>query len=206
MRSATDDVETAVTERTPRQWRPSPRVTFAISAAFALVSTALLILNLWVAHRRHAYTSDDVGLQTILHTWRPWNSSVAHVGEDTFVLKIPLYALAAVGFSPTRTTIFLTSVVMNLAGLALLGLAARFFLRRMPPSRHGFAHPIGISALWFVAIGGLVDLLLRPNIRNVELGLGLFALTSVVRLHDEWPSLARRAAYTRLATASVVLG
>jgi hypothetical protein len=126
--------------------------------------------------------------------------------RDTFALKIPLYALLALGFDPGRTTLLVSSIIMNVAGFALLVSAARTIVSRMPGHRSvGIA--VAVASLWYVALGGAyVNLLVRPNIRNFELGLGLFLVARLMLFHDHWTRMPAATIRWKLAGLSIGLG
>lgn len=153
------------------------------TAAYA-ASLVLLVVNLFIAHSLRGYNSDDVALQTILGQWRRGYHATAHLGADSFILKVPLYLLVASLFENGRTALLVTTLVLNVMGFSLYVWSIRYFATRFSVDHerpHLFIWPL----LWVAGLGLiLANALITPNLRNVEIGLAFFLIALVAKFWD----------------------
>ena len=96
-----------------------------------VLSLALVVTNLYLAHRTQSYVSDDVSWQTILMTWTPFNHHTAYMGiKDNFVTNAPLIWLMGRFFSPSRTLIFAEATILATINFTLFYIAGLYFLKK----------------------------------------------------------------------------
>lgn len=145
---------------------PTTRSWYAKWAALiTLAITPLLIINILILHEKHLYVSDDVLQQLIVQDLQTQPND-ALVGQDSFILKMPFYWLLDIFAPHTPETILFTSISILLLTLFTLGLFSLIITR----SRTLTAFLIA----WIASFGGYVLISFRnPNLRNIELALGL---------------------------------
>jgi hypothetical protein len=156
------------------------------------ISLILLTIGVVINHYKHAYTSDDVLIQTVLyqHTNLP-GSGKAWLGEDNYIIKVPIYFLAQELFSNSRYIIFATLLFFNFVGFILFFYSAFYFFKKFK-----FADQIStLSVLWLASISPalVAYFLYNPNLRNLEIGLAFWALVLFCKYIDDglvfagWP-------------------
>jgi hypothetical protein len=142
----------------------------------------VLLFNLIVAHATRAYNSDDVAVQTMLGQWLRGYHHIAHMGADSFILKIPLYALVRAVMDNGRAALFVTTLVLNVAGFALFAVSVRYFAAKLGVERPQL---VMWPLLWVVGLGmALTGALITPNLRNVEIGLAFLLVMLVAKYWD----------------------
>lgn len=174
-----------------RSW--APRVT-SLSKRYLWpagcgVSGVLLAGNLLISHLTRPYNSDDVALQTILSQWARGYHGTATVGSDNFILKAPLYLVLGQLTHNGRSVLFLTALLLNLAGFALFVVSLRYFVERLGGRKELLVPPL----VWLGSLGAVfANVLMNPNVRNVELGMA-FAFLMLAAKYAEGQLSARPA-------------
>lgn len=150
-------------------------------------SVAVLALVMVSAYKVRPYTSDDVSTQTAMQAWSKDGSRHVAQSTDTWVLKMPLYAVDnAVFHGNSRHKLFVESLLSSLVLLA----GGIFFIKKV--ILRGVARsPLNLLLaylpfIWFIApavsssISSYSDVrvlnLMNPNLRNAELGIALAAV------------------------------
>ena len=145
------------------------------------VSIVLLAGNLLLSHLTRPYHSDDVYLQTVLSQWARGYHDTATVGSDNFILKAPLYLLLGQLTHNGRSVLFLTALVLNIIGFGLLVVSFRYFAERLGANKEVVVLPL----IWLASLGAsFVEILMNPNLRNVEVGMAFAFLMLVARYAD----------------------
>ncbi len=110
----------------------------------------------------------------MLGQWMRGYHDVAHLGSDSFVLKIPLYLAIGALMENGRSALLLTTVILNVTGFTLFFVSVRYFAGKLTAGRpHLFIAPL----LWVVSLGVvLATVLINPNLRNAEIGVAFFFL------------------------------
>lgn len=168
-----------------------------------VVGLVLVLANLAVTHRIRPYNSDDVSWQTTLLHWRPFEGSTVYFGSDPFILKVPIYLLLSMVFSPGRQLLFLTSALFAVINFTLFYFSALYLLRKF---RVRINYLTLMPFVWLASLGYyFAQLFLNPNVRNAELGVmfAFYALVLKVYL-KEWDLTGtpwRRAAGILIAVA-----
>ncbi|HEV2412558.1 MAG TPA: hypothetical protein VGS28_01995, partial [Candidatus Saccharimonadales bacterium] len=163
-----------------------------IATVFAL---PLLALNIGIMSAKRAWVSDDIDQQLLIsdvHHGQPLDASF---GQDTFILKYPLYALVGRVMPHDPEALVVTASVLMVAMLALFNV----FQFLVHSSRR-----LGILlSLYVASIGGYaLAFLIMPNIRNVELPAGLLtALTTSLYYSGKWRKTWPRTAILILVSA-----
>lgn len=159
-------------------WRLSNRHLWPFGCA---LSGLLLVANLVASHYNRQYNSDDVALQTILSQWARGYHEVATVGADTFILKAPLYLLLGRFTHNGRSVLFLTGLILNIAGFSLFVASLRYFVVRLGGKRELLVLPL----VWLSSLGTYFSYILaNPNSRNFEIGLAFALLMLVAKYLD----------------------
>lgn len=138
-----------------------------------LVALPLLVFNLYGLHQKQAYISDDTIQQLIVGDWQSGQPRDAVLGEDTFALKMPFYAVLNKAADLSPQTLFFTCALMLVIMLLLFNII-QFTLHRSL----GFGTALSLLlASW----GGYVLFWLRtPNLRNLELTLAILTGLAIV--------------------------
>ena len=162
--------------RRARAWLKDPW-----PAAYA-ASLLLFAATLFVAHSLRSYLSDDVAVQTMVGQWQRGYHETTHLGVDSFILKIPLYALIDLLLPNGRGALLVTALVLNLTGFALFVASVRYFATKFGIDRPSlFVWPL----LWVAGLGvTLADTLINPNLRNLEIGLAFLLMMLVAKVWD----------------------
>lgn len=171
-----------------------------------LLGLALMLLNLYLAHRVRAYTSDDVSLQNALLAWRPFgHGGNYHTGADPFILKIPVYWLLGLVFEPSRQLLFWTSALFAAASFTMFYVAILYFLGKF---RVKFTTLNLLPFVWLAGLGlAFGQLFLNPNLRNFELGAMFLFYAYIAKLYyNEYRPLSSNWAILRHVLLWVVIG
>ena len=185
---------TTVSERPAKAWIRTPW-----RAAYA-GCLLLLILNLGIAHALRWYNSDDVALQTILGQWQRGYHATAHLGADSFILKVPLYLAVDLVVDNGRAALLLTSLILNVTGFVLFVASVRYFTKKLSLER---PHLVIWPLLWVAGLGlMLANALITPNLRNLEIGLAFLLIMLVAKCWDGEVELSP----ARILVAVPVLG
>ncbi len=162
-----------------------------MKALVAVISGGLLLLAVLSQHFNHAYTSDDVGIQNILESWRSGLPMNAVVGVDTFVLKWPVYLLVDQLLPNSRTAILAVNLIFAvIVASAVVGFT--FFVhQRIAPRSRAALLILFLPVVWFLSgqlavpdVTGSSPALLVPNGRNAEIAVGLLVVLAAVRLFE----------------------
>jgi hypothetical protein len=155
-----------------------------------VLAGVLLVLAILAISATRSYTSDDVAQQNAVAIFSLRTPPILNLPQDTYVLKLPLYALLQVLPLPPATRLLVAALILNLAGFALFYWAARSFIRTHPQTHVGHLMPL----LWLVGLGAsLAAVLINPNTRNIEIGLAFGALAVAARWYKgEWQAAGRR--------------
>ena len=143
--------------------------------------------------------SDNFAWQRLLDIWLGQGHGHAWISEDLFPTRFPLYllldALGIVG----RRGVFVSSVVLNVAGATAFvgGLLVSGDITR--PVRTRVLAVLAITAIWAPLTWDQV--FADPNTRSLELGLAILAIAWMSRFIA--PTEVRR---SRLALVAVALG
>jgi hypothetical protein len=145
----------------------------AICAAVVLVPLALVVT---LRLDRLVVTSDSVAQQSILLTWFRAGHDLAYLPPDTWLLKLPVYAvIEALPLSPSGR-LRSESLTLDVIAFVLLGLGAWWLARSWRPVDGGRALlAVALPLAWVGTVGGGLGqyLAVMPNSRNIELGLSL---------------------------------
>lgn len=169
----------------------------------ALLGTALAALAILATSATHTYTSDDVAQQNAVATLSVHSHRVLDLPQNTYVLKLPIYAALQLLPVTPWTRLFAVTLLLGLATFALFYWAAYSFVKM-------YAH-VGLASLapllWLpslgIAIGGV---LIAPNSRNFEIGLAFASLTVMARWYRREAPLTDRRTVERAAVFAVTLG
>jgi len=165
-----------------RPWRP-------LLAGAALLGPLLAVLV--VRFGRLAVSSDSVAQQSIVQTWLRVGHGRTYLPPDTWLLKLPVYALfESLTLSP-ETRLLAESITLNIVTFVLLALGTW--------SLAGIVHAdrqwtdVVLPLAWVGTLGGGNGqyLAVMPNSRNIELGISLCVLALAGRYLNA--SHARRA-------------
>ncbi len=150
--------------------------------AILTAAILVLVLNIYVAQTKRAFTSDDVVTQVMVHDHiATGGKGTLWFGEDNFVIKIPFYQLGDLLIANSRKVIIATVVLLDVAGFILFFYAALYFLKRFKVSGK-----ISLLILvWLATIYNLVFYcLMNPNLRNVEIGISFVVLMLFAKYLD----------------------
>jgi hypothetical protein len=143
----------------------------------AVLAACLFLITLGVVinHYVHAYTSDDVIIQTVLyqHT-NLTGDGKAWLGEDNYVIKVPIYFLTQELFTNSRYVIFATLLIFDLIGFILFFYSAYYFFRKFKLD----SKLSNLSMLWLASLSPalVAYFLYNPNLRNLEIGIAFLVL------------------------------
>jgi len=145
----------------------------------ALLVTALtlplLAANLLLLHHKQAYISDDTIQQLVVQDWEAGQSHNVLLGEDTFFLKFPIYALLNL-FGQNSPLMLLGTMFLFLGGMIFLFNYLQFKLHK------SLGYGLLLS-LFIASFGGYVLFWLRiPNIRNIEMPLAMLSAFAATKL------------------------
>lgn len=156
----------------------SDRILWPLGCA---ISALLLFANLLAAHFTRRYNSDDVALQTVLAQWGRGYHHVATVGADNFILRAPLYLLLGQLTHNGRAVLFLTVLILNAVGFWLFVVSLRYFAVRLGGTKELLVLPL----IWLASLGAFFsNILMNPNLRNVEIGMTFALLMLVAKYAD----------------------
>lgn len=148
------------------------------------VALPLLAFNLFLLHQRQAYISDEVVQQVMLADVHNGQHLQIRLGEDTFAMKFPLYALMGAVMQHSATALFITCLICT--GVMLLLFNCLQFL---------FHKSWGVGlvlSLFLAAAGGYALFWLRiPNLRNIEMPLAALTVLAASWFYLEEYSFSR---------------
>lgn len=161
---------------------------FCTSPAGIVLACSLAVLTamLLITHHFKAYSSDDVVWQNALLWWR-------HAGADTyysdgaasFIAKAPLFWLLGLAIPPSRALLFIESAGLVLANMVIVFYCVLFFMRKWGiHARYDTLLPF----VWVASFGWyMTQLLLIPNLRNVEIGAIFLLYTACAKVYyGDW--------------------
>ena len=151
-----------------------------LDSAVIVAIAATYILTVVATIRHREWNSDDTGMQVLLRTFRPFGSD-AHVSDDTFVLKYPLYALVDAVAGSSIRSLLVTVWAIQLAELAAL--IAVFRLAGADRSRDDLRRASAlVPLLWLASLGPtFLSPQVGPNLRNLELALAVLLAVAATR-------------------------
>ena len=153
----------------------------------AVTGGLVVLLNGW-----NQYTSDSVAQQSLVRTWLDAGHGTAYVPGDTWILKLPLYAVVEAFPLPPALRLLLEVVVLNAVSMLLLTLTAWWLTRAAFPQRPSVAGLV-TPLVWLGTLGGeLGSNRMQPNYRNIELGLSFLALAVAARYLDRPDHVSHR--------------
>jgi hypothetical protein len=161
-------------------------------AVLVLPVAAALVLrrNDWLL------TSDSVAQQSVVRTWFAVGHDHTYLPPDTWLLKLPFYAVVeALPLAPP-TRVCVEAVALAVVMVALAASASRLLARQLtPPGERLAARPLELVLpfAWLATLSGGIGsyLVALPNARNIELGLALLvvALAGTRFPLPHWPVL-----------------
>lgn len=155
----------------------------------------LFLFSLVASHLSRPYSSDDVTTQTVVQSWENGQPVDAVVGEDSYIIKVPFFALHDF-LQPTnsRTKLLVSVLIFNgilLAGVIMLTRALINDKTRRSRLKMLLVYlPIG----WYFALSVLPIKanhnfnFMCPDFRNAELGVAfmLVALLGSFAERKQW--------------------
>lgn len=174
-----------------------------IELELLVLALALFAASLFATSLVRPFTSDDVAQQNAVATFTSSSPVNLDTPQDTYVLKLPVYAALSVLPIPPAVTLRATELILSLAGFALFYWAALSFIRTYARPQVAYLMPL----LWLSGLGtGLAVVLANPNTRNLEVGLAFAALALAARWYNgEWRA-ARHWGIAAPAILSLLLG
>lgn len=133
------------------------------------------------------YLSDQIAQQDILLWWQEGYHEHALVGDDSFIIKYPLYVIANnLPVSPIKQLFLTNAVILFLTALLILWSLNRIYqvvIRDKIKQRSALV----VSSIMLAGVPVIAFFLLAfPNSRNVELGLFMVLVQALVRwLYDK---------------------
>jgi hypothetical protein len=97
-----------------------------------LLSLAAFAVSIAATIHHREWNSDDVGMQQLLTTFRPFQEEIGHVTDDTFVLKFPLYTLVHAAIGASVRALIGTIWIIQATSIGLLIWAVRRVARQSP--------------------------------------------------------------------------
>jgi hypothetical protein len=162
----------------------------------------LMAVVVVLRHASTVWTSDSTAQQSILRTWLDVGHGTAYLPSDTWLLKIPLYAVVeALPLGP-HGKLFVDALLLNILTFALLGWAAWALARLSPVAPRWYE--VAMPLVWLAALGGGIGsnrMLL--NYRNIELGLCFAAMALAAKYLSN--RRGRRATHLGAAVALLTL-
>ena len=169
-----------------------PGIDLRLASQVAVV-TAVSATTIGAAGRLHQWNSDDVALQVAMRTWSPGNSTL-YMPEGTWFLRVPLQAIVEAVFGSGTSTLLVEAIAVNV----LAALMIFWFIRLVTSKVVAHTASPSISAengwmavlvtCWMLTLSSVVvDSMLRPNLRNLEIGVvcvGLGLVVGRVRLSN----------------------
>jgi hypothetical protein len=155
---------------------------------------------------RLVVTSDSVAQQSVVLTWLHAGHGRAYLPPDTWLLKLPVYAVVeALPLAPS-VRLAVESISLALLGFALLAVGMRMLIQlALPEGGSARWADVVLPLVWVGTVaGGLGQYLaVMPNSRNVELGLAVVLVAAAARhLHRGSPGGPSRRAL--LAVAAIL--
>ncbi len=155
-----------------------------------VVTALVLRRNDWLL------TSDSVAQQSVVRTWFAVGHADTYLPPDTWLLKLPFYAVVeALPLAPA-TRVCAEAVALAVVMVALAAWACRLLARQLtPPGERLAARPLELVLpfAWLATLSGGIGsyLVALPNARNIELGLALLvvALAGTRFPLPHWPVL-----------------
>lgn len=149
-----------------------------------LLGVTLIVLALITASTSRLITSDYVAQQNITNTLSLRSRPIVDMQQDNFIIKLPIYVLTERLPVAPLPRLVATSVIINALSILLFFWSLQRFGRLFNLSRSAWYVPF----LWVCsASAGLAAVLLNPNTRNLEIGLGFAALACLATWYkDEW--------------------
>jgi hypothetical protein len=181
-------------------------------AAVALL--AALLAGLLLRYGRYAIDSDSVAQQSLVDTWLRAGHLSTYLPPDTWILKLPVYALVEPLPLSTPVRILIETLILNGAGYLLVAWACWTIAGRCGFDRRW--SDVVLPVAWLTTLAGGVGgyLSIMPNTRNLELGLAFVVLAQLGRLTGPrsgpapgWGGLSRGRRVRRVAAwSAAVLG
>lgn len=165
---------------------PRPPARVSRSAASAALVVLLLPVMAAIMLRRHWWmiTSDSVAQQSIVRTWFALGHDQTYLPPDTWLLKFPVYGVVeALPIAPSARLI-VESLALAVVTVALLAWACWSLAGQagLADSRRPLDAVLPFAWLGTLAGGVGSYLVIMPNSRNIELGLGLV----VIAVAGQW--------------------
>lgn len=167
-----------------------------------LLALFAMVVGLIYLHQ-FSYGSDDVAEQTIVQAISHHGLRDTWLPPDPWLLKLPLYGVLQLAIHASRSTLLLTSIIMNVLLVVLVFIATKYFHKRLLPKNVPLTHK-WVWLVWvFSLTPGLVGFLRMPNTRNFELGILLLAIIFFLELYAR--SFIFKSKTSKLAIISFVL-
>lgn len=138
---------------------------------------AATVLAIAAAARLHQWNSDDVALQVAMRTWTPSNGTL-WLPEATWILKVPLYAVAEPLLGSRSSTLLIEALILNVISALLVWWMMRVLLRTVatraavPISATTTGWLAALVTIWLITLSSVVtNTLVLPTNRNIEVGL-----------------------------------
>jgi hypothetical protein len=186
--------------------QPRSRVRLLTAAGAVAVLVVPVVVVLVLRRDDWLLTSDSVAQQSVVRTWFAAGHRLTYLPPDTWVLKLPLYAVVETLPLAPATRVCVEAVALAVLMVALAAWACRVLARQLTPAGEPLAaRPLELVLpfAWLATLGGGIGsyLVALPNSRNIELGLALL----VVALAGTRFPLPRRPVLLCVGAGSVVL-
>jgi hypothetical protein len=151
------------------------------AVVIGIVSFLLMAISLAVNFKLRPFTSDDISWQNALLTWHPFSGKPLYWTPDTWIWKLPLFYVLGNLFDPSRKLIFVEAFLLSAANFAFFYSSFLYFIRKMG---YKLSFLTLVPVLWLFSFGSsFTNLLLNPNLRNVEIGITFFILMLAAKVY-----------------------
>lgn len=144
------------------------------------ISLVLLIFSMLLVYHFRPFNSDDVSLQDMFQTWRPFKHMVLYISPDTWIVNVPFYIVISHFIAAGRRQLLLECGLFSVANFFLFYWSSLYFIKKFSIRLNNINL---LPFIWLASFGYTFVLwFLNPNLRNFEIGLTflMWALVSKV--------------------------
>jgi len=134
-------------------------------------------------------TSDQISQQTILHDWENGLGERAITGDDSFIVKWPIYYLTNnLPVSPVARQFLTSLLILSITAAGLMAILILFVHRIFKDKKHRLFGTLAIAGLLIAVPAVTFEYMAWPNSRNIELVmyLGLIYSLYISDFNLEW--------------------
>lgn len=156
-----------------------------VHPALAATLATLQAITVVVHNTSGRLSSDDVWIQMWWQRWRPFGNEI-DLSSNTWILHAPLSTLSEAVFGRRLLALAVTAAILGVIGLLLTLRFTAFLAGRLGADRRTTHLAVAVVGLWTIfASGDFGTFVSKVNIRNVELGLVLFAIQTLVERAED---------------------